>query len=71
VLISALTLPVLPGKTEKDHKVFHNPFVTAEDLKCLRTGIEYSTSKKDPLLRHKELVKIVQKPLEMFFEEKL
>jgi hypothetical protein len=30
-----------------------------------------SSSKKDQSIRHAELVKIVQKPLERFFEEKL
>lgn len=72
VLISALTLPsVLLSTKNKDHKVFHNPFVTEADLICLSSGNEYATQKKDPMVRHKELVKIVQKPLEMFFEEKL
>jgi len=30
-----------------------------------------SSSKKDVAVRQAELVKVVQKPLEMFFEEKL
>ena len=33
--------------------------------------IELTTSKKNSAVRHAELVKIVQKPLETFFEEKL
>ena len=37
----------------------------------MRSGSQLSTSKKDTVTRHKELVKIVQKPLETFFEEKL
>ena len=72
VLISALTLPAPIDKSKDEKtKTFHNPFLTAEDLKCLRAGSQLSTSKKDPVTRHKELVKIVQKPLETFFEEKL
>ena len=34
-------------------------------------GLEHSSSKKDHQICHKELLKIVQKPLEIFFEEKL
>ena len=33
--------------------------------------LDKSASKKDRQIRGKELFKIVQKPLEMFFEEKL
>jgi len=71
VLISALTLPATFEKKEQGSKVFHNPFLTADDLKSMRFAANLSTSKKDPVIRHKELVKIVQKPLENFFEEKL
>jgi hypothetical protein len=72
VLISALTLPApIEKKKDQKSKVFHNPFLTVDDFKCMRAGADLSTSKKDPVIRHKELVKIVQKPLETFFEEKL
>lgn len=72
VLISALTLPnSLEKKKDKAGKTFHNPFLSIDDLKCILAGQSYSTSKKDDKVRHGELVKIVQKPLETFFEEKL
>jgi hypothetical protein len=71
VLISALTPPVQSAQKDKDSKVFYNPFITAEDIKCFKAGQEHSTSKKEAMTRHRELVKIVQKPLEIFFEEKL
>lgn len=73
VLISALTQEAPLQKVQKEQKVkvFHNPFLTVDDLKCMQSGKEFSTSKKDPVTRHHELVKIVQKPLETFFEEKL
>lgn len=75
VLISALTqqAPIeKPAKADKKiNKVFYNSFLTVDDLKCLQSGHAFSTSKKDPVTRHHELVKIVQKPLEHFFEEKL
>lgn len=70
LLISALTMPTPEHKTEGT-KVFYNPFLTEEDLKCFRAGSKLSTSKKDALTRHSELVKVVTKPLSTFFEEKL
>lgn len=44
--------------TKEDHEAFN----------CLQT---HSSSKKDPVIRAQELFKVVQKPLELFFEEKL
>ena len=46
-------------------------FMVKEDTAALETFKSRSTSKKDAAIRHSELVKVVQKPLEMFFEEKL
>jgi hypothetical protein len=50
---------------------FFKKNITKEDASCLQAFSGQSTSKKDHSIRHAELVKIVQKPLERFFEEKL
>jgi hypothetical protein len=41
------------------------------DYAAFKTLSDLNSSKKDPQTRAQELFKIVQKPLEMFFEEKL
>ena len=41
------------------------------DYAAFKTLSDLNSSKKDPQIRAQELFKIVQKPLEMFFEEKL
>ena len=46
-------------------------YLTQEELQCLSVFLDKSTSKKARKLRAAELTQIVQKPLEMFFEEKL
>lgn len=48
-----------------------NVNLTQSDLDCFSTLQSLSTSKKDPKTRAQELFKICQKPLELFFEEKL
>lgn len=45
--------------------------IAPEDMECFTFLKEMSSSKKNPDIRHAEVVKIVQKPLETFFEEKL
>jgi len=45
--------------------------LTEDESACLNLYSKKSTSKKDVSVRQAELVKCVQKPLEMFFEEKL
>lgn len=60
---------LLAALTQRD--IFFKKNITKEDAACLQTFSKFSTSKKDHSIRHAELVKIVQKPLERFFEEKL
>ena len=48
-----------------------NSILTAEELLNMSLYLGKSTSKKDRKVRSSELFKIVQKPLEMFFEERL
>lgn len=48
-----------------------NGFLTLEELTNMSLFLDKSTSKKDRTVRSTELFKIVQKPLEMFFEERL
>jgi hypothetical protein len=48
-----------------------NSLLTKEDHEAFNCLSEHSTSKKDPVVRASELFKVVQKPLEIFFEEKL
>lgn len=67
VLISAL----LPLSTSDTAQVVKNNSITKDELDCFQTLSALSSSKKDPAIRAFELFKIVQKPLETFFEEKL
>lgn len=64
-MISAL-LPL-----SKDKDTLRNTCLTPEDIECLSTLSAMTSSKKDSETRAQELFKIVQKPLETFFEEKL
>ena len=48
-----------------------NPYLLPEEKLAFETLKEFTTSKKDAATRQGELFKIAQKPLEMFFEEKL
>lgn len=66
VLISAL----LPPSENKD-QVVRNTYLTQEDLETFTHLKHLSSSKKDSATRAFELFKISQKPLEIFFEEKL
>jgi len=54
----------------KDQQV-RNTSLTPEDLAIMDTLSDFTSSKKDSAVRANELFKIAQKPLEMFFEEKL
>lgn len=54
----------------KDQKV-KNTAVTPEEQEIFSTLQNLTTSKKDNAVRASELFKISQKPLEIFFEEKL
>lgn len=67
VLLSALS----PLQSETKHTLKSRSYLTEEELQCLSTFLDKSTSKKARKLRGAELTTIVQKPLEMFFEEKL
>lgn len=46
-------------------------YFTAEDLQAFEALKHLSTSKKDPELRRKELLQVITKPLETFFEENM
>jgi beta-lactamase regulating signal transducer with metallopeptidase domain len=46
-------------------------FFTLEDVKAFEVFQEHSTSKKDPKVRRDELIRIVTKPLETFYEENM
>ena len=61
VLLSAL-LPI---------EVLNKRFLTADETASMQLCKARSSSKKDNKIRWAELVKVVQKPLEIFFEEKL
>jgi hypothetical protein len=54
----------------KDQQV-RNTALTPEDMDMFATLAPLTSSKKDNAVRANELFKIAQKPLEMFFEEKL
>lgn len=66
VLYSALS----PLQSEDD-KLTSCTYLTQEETRCLSFFLDKSTSKKARKVRATELTQIVQKPLEMFFEEKL
>lgn len=65
-MISAL-LPIAQNKEQ----VVKNNALTQEDHETFTLLKSMTTSKKDDAIRAHELFKIAQKPLEMFFEEKL
>lgn len=44
-------------------------FFTQEDIDAFEIFQEHTTSKKDPAIRRDELIKIITKPLETFYEE--
>ena len=69
VLLSALApLTVSP----KDATAYAGTyFIPKEDLAAMGYLLGKSTSKKERSVRGQELIKIVEKPLETFFEEKL
>ena len=66
VLYSALS----PLQSEND-QLKSCSYLTQEESQCLSFFLDKSTSKKARKVRAAELTQIVQKPLEMFFEEKL
>jgi hypothetical protein len=69
-LISSL-LPLPEAKSEEKNQVVKNNCLTPPDYETFATLRHLTTSKKDPATRANELFKISQKPLEIFFEEKL
>jgi len=71
-VLNASLQPLAVEKT--DGGIMHykaNGFLTLEELSNMSLFLDKSTSKKDRTVRSTELFKIVQKPLEMFFEERL
>jgi hypothetical protein len=71
VLISCL-IPLQTEKKENGIVVYKpNSYLTHDDLQSMSLFLEKTTSKKDRTVRGKELFRIVQTPLSMFFEEKL
>lgn len=67
MLVSAL----LPLPSADSSVKLRNSLLTPDDIKAFQTLSEFNTSKKEKQIREHELFKIVEKPLEMFFEEKL
>lgn len=71
---NVLNSALMPLETETKNGVLQykcNSYLTQEDLSSMSLFLDKSTSKKDRKIRSVELFKIVQKPLSMFFEEKL
>ena len=56
---------------EENNQLKSCSYLTQEESQCLSFFLDKSTSKKAREVRAAELTQIVQKPLEMFFEEKL
>jgi len=72
VLNSALfPLEVEKGASDGQLQYKRNSYISGEELWSMSLLLKKSTSKKDRTVRAAELFKIVQKPLEMFFEERL
>lgn len=46
-------------------------YFTNDDIEAFNALIEKTSSKKDPVIRRKELLQITTKPLETFFEENM
>lgn len=71
-VISAALMPLETERSE-DGSVEYKPnqFLAIDDLKSMSLFLGKTTSKKDRRIRAAELFKIVQKPLESFFEERL
>ena len=64
--------PLEPEKNEQTGVLnLKAPYLLPEDAACFQFLYEKSTSKKDWDVRARELYKLVSKPLENFFEEKL
>lgn len=76
VLLSALLGTAPPRETEdksakQKSTQIRNSLLTKEDFEAFGVLAGHQTAKKAADKRQEELVKIVQKPLEVFFEEKL
>ena len=67
VLMSALQ----PLQADEQGALKSCSYLTQEESQCLSANLDTSTSKKPRSQRAEELTAIVQKPLEIFFEEKL
>jgi len=71
-VLNASLMPLEVEKAENgDLRYKSNGILTAEELSNMSLFLSKSTSKKDRKVRSSELFKIVQKPLSMFFEERL
>jgi len=71
-VINAALMPLETETTAEGTQHYKpNGFLTNDDLQIMSLFLEKSTSKKERKIRSAELFKIVQKPLEMFFEERL
>ena len=71
---TVLNASLMPLETEeKDGRIQYknNSLITPDELQSMSLFLDKSTSKKDRKIRSGELFKIVQKPLEMFYEERL
>ena len=66
-------LQPLQTETKEDGTIQYKsvPWLAAEDTAAMSLLLHKTTSKKDRRVRAVELFKIVQKPLEMFYEERL
>ncbi len=72
-VLNASLMPLEVEKSENSGELRYkaNGILTAEELSNMSLFLSKSTSKKDRKVRSSELFKIVQKPLSMFFEERL
>ena len=71
---TVLNASLMPLETEeKDGRIQYknNSLITPDELQSMSLFLDKSTSKKDRKIRSGELFKIVQKPLEMLYEERL
>ena len=66
-----LPLEVEKNKQSGETEYKRNANIASDELQSMSLFLDKSTAKKDRAVRARELFKIVQKPLEMFFEERL
>ena len=72
-VLNSTLFPLEVEKSASDGQLQYkrNSYISGEELWSMSLLLKKSTSKKDRTVRAAELFKIVQKPLEMFFEERL